>query len=74
MATLSLAWTIYIAARLIIYVICCHCVDDSYSTRYTIHRSLMAGATWNNKNRQGEPISPEMDLTGIFEVFVHQMV
>ena len=34
----------------------------------------MAGATRNNRNRQREPIPPEMDLTGIFEAFAQRMV
>ena len=74
MATLDLAWTVYITARLIIYVIRGHYVDDSYLYRYTIHGSLMAGATRNSKNRQGEPIPPEMDPTGVFEAFEQRMV
>ena len=74
MATLGLAWTVYIAARLIIYVIRCYGVDDSYSSRYTIHGSLMVGATRNNRNKQGEPIPPEMDPKGIFEAFAQRMV
>ena len=34
----------------------------------------MAGATRNSRNRQGEPIPPEMDPTGIFEAFAQRMV
>ena len=74
MATLGLAWTVYITARLIIYVIRGYGVDDSYSSRYTLHGSLMAGATWNSRNRQGEPIPPEMNPTGVFEAFAQRMV
>ena len=34
----------------------------------------MARATQNSRNRQGEPIPPEMDPTGIFEAFAQRMV
>ena len=34
----------------------------------------MAGATRNSRNRQGEPIPPEMDPTGVFEAFAQRMV
>ena len=69
MATLGLVWTICIAPRLIIYVIHGYCVDDSYSSRYIVHGSLMAKATRNSRNRQGKPIPPEMDPIRVFEAF-----
>ena len=34
----------------------------------------MAGATRNSRNRQGKPIPPEMDPTGVFEAFAQRMV
>ena len=40
----------------------------------TLHTDLMAGATRNSRNRQGETIPSEMDPIGIFEDFAQRMV